>query len=120
MHARKTGALLRASCLCGGLLAGADAPQAAALARYGSAFGVAFQIVDDMLDVTGTAEQLGKTPGKDTAQGKLTYPALLGLERSRALAREQARRAESSLAAFNGPEAEFLRRLALSQVERIA
>ncbi|MDR2695611.1 MAG: polyprenyl synthetase family protein [Deltaproteobacteria bacterium] len=120
MHARKTGALLKASCLCGGLLAGADAGQAAALARYGAAFGAAFQIVDDMLDVTGTAEQIGKTPGKDSAQGKLTYPSLLGLERSRELALEQAGLAQASLAAFSGPEAEFLRRLALAQVERIS
>jgi geranylgeranyl diphosphate synthase type II len=120
MHARKTGALIRASCLCGGLLAGVSAEQAAALARYGTAFGAAFQIVDDMLDCTSTAEQLGKTPGKDTTQGKLTYPALLGLERSRELALEQARLAQSSLDMFSGPEAEFLRNLALSQVKRIA
>jgi geranylgeranyl diphosphate synthase type II len=120
LHARKTGALLRASCLCGGLLAGVDAEQAAALARYGTAFGAAFQIVDDILDVTGTAEELGKTPGKDAAQGKLTYPALLGLARSRELALEQVRLAQSGLAAFNGPEAEFLRDLASLQVRRIA
>jgi len=120
LHARKTGALLRASCLCGGLLAGTGAEGAAALARYGTAFGAAFQIVDDILDVTGTAAQLGKTPGKDTTQGKLTYPALLGLERSRELALEQARLAQSSLAVFSGPEAEFLRDLALLQVNRIS
>ena len=120
MHARKTGALIRASCLCGGLLAGAGAELAAALARYGEAFGAAFQIVGDILDVTGTAEQLGKTPGKDAAQGKLTYPSLLGLERSRALALEQVGLAQSSLDAFSGPDAEFLRRLALLQAERIS
>jgi geranylgeranyl diphosphate synthase type II len=120
MHARKTGALLRASCLCGGLLAGAGAERGAALARYGAAFGAAFQIVDDILDVTGTAEQLGKTPGKDAAQGKLTYPSLLGLERSRELALEQAGLAQASLDAFRGPDAEFLRKLALLQVERIS
>jgi len=120
MHTRKTGALLRASCLCGGLLAGAGAEQTAALARYGTAFGAAFQIVDDILDCTGTAEQLGKTPGKDTTQGKLAYPALLGLERSRELALEQARLAQSGLDMFSGPEAEFLRNLALAQVKRIA
>jgi geranylgeranyl diphosphate synthase type II len=112
--------LIRASCLCGGLLAGADSEQAGALARYGTAFGAAFQIVDDLLDVTGTAEQLGKTPGKDATQGKLTYPSLLGLERSCELALEQARRAQSSLDAFSGPEAEFLRNLALLQVSRIS
>jgi geranylgeranyl diphosphate synthase type II len=120
MHARKTGALLRASCLCGGLLAGAGAGQIAALARYGAAFGAAFQIVDDILDVTGTAEQLGKTPGKDITQGKLTYPSMLGHERSRELALEQAGLAQSSLNAFSGPDAEFLRKLALLQVERIS
>jgi geranylgeranyl diphosphate synthase type II len=120
MHARKTGALLRASCLCGGLLAGVNAEQADALARYGTAFGAAFQIVDDILDVTGTAEQLGKTPGKDTTQGKLTYPSLLGLKRSRELAWEQTRLAQSSLDPFSGPEAEFLRNLALLQIKRIS
>jgi geranylgeranyl diphosphate synthase type II len=120
MHARKTGALLRASCLCGALLAGAGAEQTDALARYGTAFGAAFQIIDDILDVTGTAEQLGKTPGKDTAQGKLTYPALLGLERSRELALEQTRLAQSSLDMFSGPEADFLRSLALEQMKRIS
>ena len=120
MHARKTGELLRASCLCGGLLAGIEAERATALARYGTAFGTAFQIVDDILDVTGTTQQLGKTPGKDTTQNKLTYPFLLGLERSRELALEQARRAQASLDAFCGPEAEFLRNLALWQVNRIS
>ena len=120
LHARKTGALLRASCLCGGLLAGVNAERSLALARYGTAFGAAFQIVDDILDVTGTAEQLGKTPGKDRTQGKLAYPALLGLERSRALALEQALLAQSSLAVFSGPEAEFLRDLALMQADRIS
>ena len=120
MHARKTGALLKASCLCGGLLAGARTEQADALARYGAAFGAAFQIVDDILDVTGTAEQLGKTPGKDAHQGKLAYPSLLGLERSRELALEQARLARSSLDAFSGPEADFLRNLAMLQVKRIS
>ena len=76
--------------------------------------------MDDILDVTGTAEQLGKTPGKDLPQGKLTYPSLLGLERSRELALEQAGLAQSSLDAFSGSDAELLRTLALRQVERIA
>jgi len=120
MHACKTGALLKASCLCGGLLAGVNTDQAIALARYGTAFGAAFQIVDDILDVTGTAEQLGKTPGKDTTQGKLTYPSLLGLERSRELAQEQTHLAQSSLDMFSGPDADFLRKLALLQLERIS
>ena len=120
LHARKTGALLRASCLCGGLLAGVDDERAAALARYGAAFGAAFQIVDDILDLTATSEQLGKTPGKDAAQGKLTYPALLGLERSRELALEQTRLAWASLGVFSGPEADFLRDLALLQADRIS
>jgi geranylgeranyl diphosphate synthase type II len=120
MHARKTGALIKASCLCGGLLAGAGPERVAALARYGAAFGAAFQIVDDILDVLGTAEQLGKTPGKDAAQGKLAYPSLVGIERSRELALEQARLAQACLDAFSGPDAELLRALALSQVQRIA
>jgi geranylgeranyl diphosphate synthase type II len=67
----------------GGLVAGADSKQMECLTRYGDAIGLMFQIIDDVLDVTQTSEQLGKTAGKDVAQNKLTYPAVMGLEASR-------------------------------------
>ena len=80
MHARKTGALIRASAAAGAVMAGADAAQLAAIERFASELGLAFQIVDDILDVEGASEALGKTAGKDAASGKPTYPALYGLD----------------------------------------
>ena len=90
MHARKTGALLRASALAGAAMAGASGNVLDAVGEYGTHIGLAFQIVDDILDVEEASSVLGKTPGKDAAAGKPTYPALYGLEESR-------RRAHSSL-----------------------
>src|SRR5215204_1917485 len=90
MHARKTGALLRASALAGATMAGASGDVLDAVGEYGTHIGLAFQIVDDILDVEEASSVLGKTSGKDAAAGKPTYPALYGLEESR-------RRAESSL-----------------------
>jgi geranylgeranyl diphosphate synthase type II len=90
MHARKTGALLRASAVAGGIMAGAPDEVLAAIGAYGTHIGLAFQIVDDILDVEGASAVLGKTAGKDAAAGKPTYPALYGIEESR-------RRAETSL-----------------------
>ena len=98
MHARKTGALIRASAMSGAVLAGAPAPVVDAVDRYGSALGLAFQIVDDILDVEGSASELGKTAGKDAAAGKPTYPALFGLERSRQMADACIERALTALA----------------------
>jgi geranylgeranyl diphosphate synthase type II len=83
IHRHKTAALLSASVEIGALHAGATAEDRAAMARYGDAMGLAFQIADDLLDRTASAEALGKTPGKDERSGKATYPALLGLEASR-------------------------------------
>jgi len=83
IHRHKTGALLSASVEIGALHAGAAAGDRAAMARYGEAVGLAFQIADDLLDRTASAEALGKTPGKDEKSGKATYPALLGLDASR-------------------------------------
>jgi geranylgeranyl pyrophosphate synthase len=82
-HRNKTGALLRAACRAGALCGHADDRQLEAVSGFGEAIGLMFQIVDDLLDVTGTTEQLGKTAGKDAEQEKRTYPALLGLEASR-------------------------------------
>ena len=84
IHENKTGKLLTASVVLGGLLAGASDAQLEALRNYGHATGLAFQIVDDLLDVEEDAATLGKTAGKDVAQGKLTYPALLGIDAARA------------------------------------
>ena len=87
IHRHKTGALLAASVEIGALHAGAAANDLAAIARYGEAMGLAFQITDDVLDRTASAEALGKTPGKDEKSGKATYPALVGLDESRREAR---------------------------------
>ena len=83
IHRHKPGSLLSASVELGALHAGAAAEDRAAMARYGDAVGLAFQIADDLLDRTASAEALGKTPGKDVKSGKATYPALLGLDASR-------------------------------------
>ena len=99
MHACKTGAIIRASVACGAIMAGADDALVTALDQYASDVGLAFQIVDDILDVEGDASSLGKTAGKDAAGDKPTYPALFGLDRSRALAAECLSRAHQTLAA---------------------
>lgn len=83
IHRNKTGKLLTASVLLGGILGGGSDAQLEALREYGEAAGLAFQIVDDLLDLEETAETLGKTAGKDVAQGKLTYPSLYGVESAR-------------------------------------
>ncbi|HUR83372.1 MAG TPA: farnesyl diphosphate synthase [Thermoanaerobaculia bacterium] len=84
IHRNKTGKLFTASVLLGGLLANANDGQLDALRRYADALGLAFQIVDDLLDITESSATLGKTAGKDIAQGKLTWPALLGVDAARA------------------------------------
>ncbi len=83
VHRMKTGALIAASVRIGALAGGASAPTLDALQRYGAAIGLAFQIADDVLDITATTDQLGKTAGRDVALRKSTYPALLGLEGAR-------------------------------------
>jgi geranylgeranyl diphosphate synthase type II len=88
IHRHKTGALLSASVELGALHAGANASDLDAMARYGGALGLAFQIADDVLDRTASAAALGKTPGKDEKAGKATYPALLGIDASRRAASE--------------------------------
>jgi geranylgeranyl diphosphate synthase, type II len=98
MHARKTGALIRAAAVAGAVMAGASRDTEAAVAAFATDLGLAFQIVDDVLDVEGTAADLGKTAGKDAASGKPTYPALFGLDRSKQLAREAVDRASAVLA----------------------
>ena len=86
IHAHKTGALLEAAVVAGAVLGGAEERDVECLGRYAQAIGLAFQVVDDILDVTATSEELGKTAGKDLAVNKATYPSLLGLEESRKIA----------------------------------
>lgn len=97
MHMRKTGALIRASVVAGAVMAGADDRLGAAIDDYGREIGLAFQIVDDILDVEGEAATLGKTAGKDQAAGKPTYPAFFGLDQARALAAGCHTRARAAL-----------------------
>ena len=99
MHACKTGALIRAASVSGAIMAGGDESLVSAIDSYATELGLAFQIVDDILDVEGKAEDLGKSVGKDAAAGKLTFPALVGLDASRARARGCAERAHALLAA---------------------
>jgi geranylgeranyl diphosphate synthase type II len=102
IHRAKTGALLRASLRLGAIYAGATAEQHAALSCYGEHVGLAFQIVDDILDVEESSEALGKTAGKDAQQHKITFPAVYGLAVSRQMAEEECARAHQVLEAFGG------------------
>jgi geranylgeranyl diphosphate synthase type II len=102
IHRAKTGALLRASLRMGAVYAGAADPQYQALSCYGEHVGLAFQIVDDILDVEQSSEELGKTAGKDAAQHKITFPAVYGLEESRRMAQTECVRAHAALDPFGG------------------
>ncbi len=117
IHRSKTAALISASVVSGGLYAGADDKAVSALRAFGQSIGLAFQIVDDVLDVTQTSEQLGKTAGKDTTAEKATYPALFGVDESLRRAGVLVDSALASLDAF-GPRAEALKDLARFLVER--
>ena len=117
IHTHKTGALIRASVRAGAILGGATEQGLAALTRYGDAIGLAFQIADDILDVEGTTEELGKDAGSDQARGKATYPALMGLEASKARALELVDMALDALAPFD-ERAEPLRAIASYIVKR--
>jgi geranylgeranyl diphosphate synthase, type II len=111
IHRAKTGALLRASLRMGAIFAGASEAQYEALSCYGEHIGLAFQIVDDILDVEASSEALGKTAGKDVQQHKITFPAVYGLEASRHMAEQECVRAHEVLEPF-GPTAEGLHELA--------
>ena len=111
IHRAKTGALLKASVKMGGIYAGADVDQLHALSSYGEHVGLAFQIVDDVLDVEQPSEALGKTAGKDAQQQKITFPAVYGLARSREMAEEERQAAHLALQPFD-ERAERLRELA--------
>jgi geranylgeranyl diphosphate synthase type II len=119
IHRAKTGALLRASVRMGAIYAGADDMHLAALTCFGEHIGLAFQIVDDVLDVEQPSEALGKTAGKDAQQQKITFPAVYGLERSRAMAEQERLAAHLALRPF-GNRAEHLLQLADLVVQRKA
>jgi geranylgeranyl diphosphate synthase type II len=119
IHRSKTGALLRASVRLGAIAGGASESGLAALSEYGEHIGLAFQIVDDVLDVVGSKESLGKTAGKDAAQKKATYPQLYGLDESRRMANEHLEKAVAALEPF-GDQARWLRELAGMIVSRSA
>ena len=119
IHAHKTGALIRTSLRVGAMLCGADAARVRALSVAGADLGLAFQIVDDILDVVASSEELGKTAGKDQIQQKATYPAIHGIEASRARAAFLIRDAEEALRAL-GPRAEPIRALGRFILERKA
>jgi len=104
IHRAKTGALLTAALRLGAISGGADADSLDALSRYGDALGLAFQIADDILDVVGSAESLGKTAGRDEELSKASYPSLYGLDGARSLARARADEAKAALAGISSPE----------------
>ena len=117
LQALKTGRLIQYSAEAGAILGRASTHQRHLLAAYGRDIGAAFQIADDLLDIESTAEEMGKTAGKDIAQGKATMVAVLGVERARAQADMLASQAAAHLDAF-GPRAANLRALAAFVVER--
>lgn len=111
IHTNKTAEMFAASAVLGGVAGGASDSQLDDLREYGMKIGLGFQIADDLLDVTGKTENLGKTAGKDTVQGKLTYPALVGIEKSRQIFEKITLEAMAALVVF-GPKADILRMLA--------
>jgi len=117
IHTHKTGALILAAIQSGALIGGADEDAFRALSTYGERAGLAFQIADDILDATSTTQALGKTAGSDAARGKVTYPALIGLDAARSRAQELQQHALAALEPL-GEAAEPLRRIARFIVER--
>src|SRR6186713_2861267 len=111
IHENKTSAMITTSIRLGAMSANADAKKLRALTKFGHSLGLAFQVIDDILDVTQTSEKLGKSAGKDVAAQKATYPAVIGLDPSRAEARRLTAKAHSALKSL-GPKAAMLRALA--------
>jgi geranylgeranyl diphosphate synthase type II len=118
IHENKTAAILRTSVRLGAMSANADAKKLSAITQFGQRLGLAFQIIDDILDVTQTSEILGKSAGKDVAAMKATYPAVIGLEQSRGEARRLTREAHNALSIFSKRNAEALHALANYLLER--
>src|ERR1700686_533625 len=117
IHENKTAALLTSSVRLGAMTANANAKQLAAITDFGRALGLAFQVIDDILDVTQTSEKLGKSAGKDVAAKKATYPAVIGLDKSRAEAKRLTKQAHNALSIF-GTKAEAPHALANYLLER--
>ena len=118
IHENKTAAILKSSVRLGAMSANADARKLSAITRFGQRLGLAFQIIDDILDVTQTSEVLGKSAGKDLAAKKATYPSVIGLEESRAEAKRLTRQAHNALSVFSSSDAEPLHALANYLLER--
>jgi len=118
IHGNKTAAILKSSVRLGAMSANADAKKLRAVTQFGHGLGLAFQVIDDILDVTQSSEILGKSAGKDIAAKKATYPAVIGLEKSRAEARRLTRQAHNALSLFRDAEAEPLHCLANYLLER--
>jgi geranylgeranyl diphosphate synthase type II len=117
IHENKTAAILTTSVRLGAMSANANRKQLAAITKFGRALGLAFQVIDDILDVTQTSEKLGKSAGKDVAAKKATYPAVIGLDKSRAEARRLTKQAHDALSIF-GTKADALHALANYLLER--
>jgi geranylgeranyl diphosphate synthase, type II len=117
IHENKTAAILTTSVRLGAMSANANRKQLAAITKFGRALGLAFQVIDDILDVTQTSEKLGKSAGKDVAAKKATYPAVIGLDKSRAEAKRLTKQAHDALSIF-GTKAEALHALANYLLER--
>ena len=118
IHENKTAAILKSSIRLGAMSANADAKKLRAVTQFGHGLGLAFQVIDDILDVTQSSEILGKSAGKDIAAKKATYPAVIGLGKSRAEARRLTRQAHDALSVFRDDEAEPLHCLANYLLER--
>jgi geranylgeranyl diphosphate synthase, type II len=118
IHENKTAAILRTSVRLGAMSTNADGRKLSAITQFGQRLGLAFQIIDDILDVTQTSEILGKSAGKDVAAKKATYPAVIGLEKSRAEAKRLTREAHNALSIFSNRDAETLHALANYLLER--
>jgi len=118
MHSLKTGAIIQACCTSGAILAGADLEDQERAGQYGQSIGLAFQVADDILDVTGDKTKLGKNPGMDEKQGKLTYPSLLGLEQSRQWGQKLIDQAHESLSPYPETKSDFLKELAQYVIDR--
>ena len=117
IHVNKTAKMFRAACKMGAIAGNANPAQIKSLSEYGLKIGLGFQIADDILDVESSSQQLGKTVGKDAAQGKLTFPTLVGMEESRKRAADLANQAVAALGPL-GPKAEVLKNLAFALLER--
>jgi geranylgeranyl diphosphate synthase type II len=117
IHIHKTAKMFSAAAGMGAIAGNASEQDLSALLQYGLKIGLGFQIADDLLDVTASSEQLGKTAGKDAAQSKLTYPSLVGMDESRLLLRRVTEEAVAAIEPF-GPRADLLRHLALEMLNR--